>query len=71
MLPHPQPLFLHLHHIVFLVLRVVDLLQLEEGNKQMLRCRRDAVHDAAVRLKSFFCRRNSWNFNPEDMMLPL
>lgn len=36
MLPHPQPFFLHLHHIIFLVLWVVDLLQLEEGNKQML-----------------------------------
>lgn len=29
MLPHPQPLFLHLHHVVLLVLRVVDLLQLQ------------------------------------------
>lgn len=36
MLPHPQPFFLHLQHIIFLILWVVDLLQLEEGNKQML-----------------------------------
>lgn len=36
MLPHPQPFFLHLHHIIFLILWVVDFLQLEEGNEQML-----------------------------------
>lgn len=36
MLPHPQPFFLHLHHIVFLILWVVDFLQLQEGDEQML-----------------------------------
>lgn len=36
MLPHPQPFFLHLHHIVLLILWVVDLFQLEEGSEQML-----------------------------------
>lgn len=36
MLPHPQPFFLHLHHIIFLVLWVVDLFQLVEGGEQML-----------------------------------
>lgn len=50
-LPHPQPFFLHLHHIVLLVLRVVDLLQLAEGSEQMLSCQRDAEHIAAVSLK--------------------
>lgn len=36
MLPHPQPFFLHLHHVIFLILWVVDLLQLEEGNEQIV-----------------------------------
>lgn len=29
-LPHPQPLLLHLHHVVLLVLRVVEFLQLQQ-----------------------------------------
>lgn len=28
-LPHPQTLLLHLHHVILLVLGVVDLLQLQ------------------------------------------
>lgn len=36
MLSHPQPFFLHLHHIIFLIFWVIDLFQLEEANEQML-----------------------------------
>lgn len=38
MLPHPQSFFLHLHHIILLILWVVDFLQLTKGNQQMLKC---------------------------------
>lgn len=31
MLPHPQTLLLHLHHVVLLVLGIIDLFQLEDG----------------------------------------
>lgn len=53
MFPHPQPLFLHLHHIVFLILWVVDFLQLEEGSEQMLAATRIMCVHHCCQVKNF------------------
>lgn len=49
-LSHPQPLFLHLHHVVLLVLWVVNFFQLQERNEQMFAA--DSVHTSAVTLNT-------------------
>lgn len=56
-LPHPQPLLLHLHHVVLLILRVVDLLQLHGETHTGVSggCRQQVIETALLMALHLLC----------------